>query len=232
MSIIFLMNSSSTPWFLFLTKGCTCEINSFRIDMISIHYFQRPLFSLRIGHPWPDFQAWFQTCRQLGLRYITMTTERTEIERQHIIIIRINMSKWKRETISTQQIHRVSLVLMTGKINNTTQLISQHTKNIQAWYGHFNNNMEWINNGQYPLFLLNLSGHGSAFHVWVKCQHSHVTGRTFTTKEMISISPLWTFHLYVAIFQQHLHMEFISLSWYDIPEFVVPIRISLLESCC
>jgi hypothetical protein len=75
-----------------------------------------------------------------------------------------------------------------------------------------------------------------------------------TTKEMISISPLWTFHLYVATFQQHLHMEYISifplwsfhlyiiiatfqqhlhmeylsLSWYDISELVVPIRISLI----
>jgi hypothetical protein len=40
---------------------------------------------------------------------------------------------------------------------------------------------------------------------------------------------LWTFHLYAATFQQHLHMEYISLSWYDIPELVVPIRISLIE---
>ena len=31
--------------------------------------------------------------------------------------------------------------------------------------------------------------------------------------EMISIFPLWTFHLYVATFQQHLHMEYTSLSW-------------------
>ena len=30
----------------------------------------------------------------------------------------------------------------------------------------------------------------------------------FTTKEMISIFPLWIFHLYVATFQQHLHMEY------------------------
>jgi hypothetical protein len=35
---------------------------------------------------------------------------------------------------------------------------------------------------------------------------------------MISIFPLSTFHLYVATFQQHLQMEYISLSWYDIPE--------------
>jgi len=46
--------------------------------------------------------------------------------------------------------------------------------------------------------------------------------------------PLWTFHSYVATFQQHLHMwyMYISLSWYDIPELVVPIRISLIEGCC
>ena len=56
--------------------------------------------------------------------------------------------------------------------------------------------------------------------------------RSFTTKDMISIFPLQTFHLYVATFQQHLHMEYISLRWYDIPELVVPIRISLIEGCC
>jgi hypothetical protein len=43
---------------------------------------------------------------------------------------------------------------------------------------------------------------------------------------MITNFPLWTFHLYVATFQQYLHMEYISLSWSDIPEFVVSIRIS------
>ena len=56
--------------------------------------------------------------------------------------------------------------------------------------------------------------------------------RIFTTKEMISIFPLCRFHSYVAIFQQHLHMEYISLSWYDIPELVVPIRIPLIDNCC
>ena len=49
---------------------------------------------------------------------------------------------------------------------------------------------------------------------------------------MISIFPLWTFHLYVATFQQPLYMEYISLRWYDIPELVIPIRISLIEDCC
>ena len=43
-------------------------------------------------------------------------------------------------------------------------------------------------------------------------------------QEMISISPLLTFHLCVATFQQHLNMECISLSF---PELVVLIRILL-----
>ena len=34
---------------------------------------------------------------------------------------------------------------------------------------------------------------------------------------------------YVATFQQHPHMEYIYLSWYDIPELVVSIRISLIR---
>jgi hypothetical protein len=42
---------------------------------------------------------------------------------------------------------------------------------------------------------------------------------------------LGTFNLYVATFQQHLHIEYISLSWYDITELVVPIRISLIKDC-
>jgi hypothetical protein len=49
---------------------------------------------------------------------------------------------------------------------------------------------------------------------------------------MISIFPLWIFNLYVATFQQHLHMEYISLSWFDIPELMVAIMISLIECCC
>jgi hypothetical protein len=49
------------------------------------------------------------------------------------------------------------------------------------------------------------------------------------TKEMISIFLLWTFHLCAATFQQHLHMEYISQSWCDIPELVVPIMIYLIR---
>ena len=51
-----------------------------------------------------------------------------------------------------------------------------------------------------------------------------------TTKEMMSIFPLWTFLLYVATFQWHLHMEYISLIWSDIPELVIPIMISVIET--
>ena len=43
---------------------------------------------------------------------------------------------------------------------------------------------------------------------------------------MISIFSLWTFHLYLAKFQQHLLMEYISRRWYDIPWLLVPIIIS------
>ena len=41
--------------------------------------------------------------------------------------------------------------------------------------------------------------------------------RNVTTREMITIFPLWTFHLYITMFQKHLHMEYISLSWCNIP---------------
>ena len=40
------------------------------------------------------------------------------------------------------------------------------------------------------------------------------------TKDIISIFPSWTFCLYVATFQQHLHGKYISLIWYGIPELV------------
>jgi hypothetical protein len=42
---------------------------------------------------------------------------------------------------------------------------------------------------------------------------------------------MWTFHLCITTFQENLHMEYISLSWYDIPELVFPNRISLIEGC-
>ena len=53
--------------------------------------------------------------------------------------------------------------------------------------------------------------------------------RNITTKEMLLIFPLWTFHLYVATFRQHLHMEYIYIyiyiyiSWFGIPQLLVPI---------
>jgi hypothetical protein len=36
----------------------------------------------------------------------------------------------------------------------------------------------------------------------------------------------------LATLQQHLDIEYISLSWYDIPDIVVTISISLIEGCC
>ena len=45
---------------------------------------------------------------------------------------------------------------------------------------------------------------------------------------MISIFPVWTFHLYGATFHHNLHMKCIYLSWY-IPVHVVPTMISLIE---
>jgi hypothetical protein len=53
-----------------------------------------------------------------------------------------------------------------------------------------------------------------------------VKNETLRHKRWFKLFPLWTFHVYVATFQQHLHMGYISLSWYNIPELVVPIRIS------
>jgi hypothetical protein len=37
------------------------------------------------------------------------------------------------------------------------------------------------------------------------------------------IFPLWTFHLYVATFQQYFHIEYAFLNWFDIPEPGAPI---------
>ena len=53
-------------------------------------------------------------------------------------------------------------------------------------------------------------------------------------KKMISFFPLWTSHLYVGTFKQHLYMEYLSLSWSNtgIPDCVVSIMISLIEGCC
>jgi hypothetical protein len=55
--------------------------------------------------------------------------------------------------------------------------------------------------------------------------------RSVTICYQVSKVSQQTANIYVATFQQHLHMEYTSLSWYDIPELVVPIRISLIEGC-
>ena len=82
---------------------------------------------------------------------------------------------------------------------------------------------EWTWNNDYLIYvqlcLLHLLIYIYKLTANVYCE------RSFTTKVMIWIFPYWTFHLHVATFQQHLHMRYISLSWYVIPELVVPIRI-------
>jgi len=40
---------------------------------------------------------------------------------------------------------------------------------------------------------------------------------------------IFTFHFYVTTFQQHQHMGYISLSWFDIPELVLLNVICLIE---
>jgi hypothetical protein len=76
-----------------------------------------------------------------------------------------------------------------------------------AWW--IFNLWDWIKIGLYATYV-NQVILGS---IQKKCQTC-----SLISKEMISIFPLWTFHLYVATFQQHLHMEYISPSWYDITE--------------
>jgi hypothetical protein len=47
------------------------------------------------------------------------------------------------------------------------------------------------------------------------------------SKEMIS-----TFHLYVATFKQHWHMDYIYISVFDIPGLVVAIMIYWIKGAC
>jgi hypothetical protein len=46
-------------------------------------------------------------------------------------------------------------------------------------------------------------------------QWGMVKNETLRQKRWFQFSHCWTFLLYVAAFQQHLHMEYISLSWYS-----------------
>ena len=102
-----------------------------------------------------------------------------------------------------------------------------------------NNNFIWLTT--YSLCLVYVFCNILSAYLWVQtallfspnysltCMRGRYK-RNGMTKEMISIFPLWTFYLFVAKFKQKLHMKYISLSWYDIPKLVVPIRISLIES--
>jgi hypothetical protein len=45
---------------------------------------------------------------------------------------------------------------------------------------------------------------------------------------ILPVSLDWLFLVAPSVFSN----IYISLNWYDIPEFVIPIMISLLEGCC
>jgi hypothetical protein len=64
-------------------------------------------------------------------------------------------------------------------------------------------------------------------------QWESVTNETLRQKRWFQFSDcgLSIYSVYIATFHQHLHMEYISLSWYDIPELVFPIMISLIDGC-
>ena len=47
-------------------------------------------------------------------------------------------------------------------------------------------------------------------HIEIDSEGRFLRTKLYDKKEIISIFPLWTFHLHVATFQQHLHMEYIS----------------------
>lgn len=59
-----------------------------------------------------------------------------------------------------------------------------------------------------------------------------INNEMYDRRDDFNMLLLGTFHFYVATFQRHLHMEYTSLSWTDIPEFVVPIMISLIKGYC
>ena len=50
-----------------------------------------------------------------------------------------------------------------------------------------------------------------------------IHSREFDENESNSTQSLY---LYVVTFQKHLHLEYLLISWYDIPELVVPIMVS------
>ena len=60
------------------------------------------------------------------------------------------------------------------------------------------------------------------WHTPLNCQWRSVGKKTLWQK---TIFPLWTFHLNVSTFQQHLHIKYIAISWSDTSELVVPMKI-------
>ena len=69
-------------------------------------------------------------------------------------------------------------------------------------------------------------------HSWVAKQTEHIENETCDWRKYFNF-PIVNFpYTYVATFKQHLHMEYLSLSWSDISELVDPIMISLIAGCC
>ena len=87
-----------------------------------------------------------------------------------------------------------------------------------------------LSNFVYRMYPIELEKNGYHRHRYV-CFHTLTVRRRLWTKPDDNRDYLnfHTFHLYVATFQQHLRMGYISLSWYDILALVVPIRICLIE---
>jgi len=69
-------------------------------------------------------------------------------------------------------------------------------------------------------------------HLEIDSKGRLIRTKDLSTKDMITIFTLLILHFYVAALLQHLNMKYIALSWSDIPELVVHIMISFIESYC
>ena len=83
-------------------------------------------------------------------------------------------------------------------------------------------------------YIIGTSGSALCFELLIELVSEIVSRRNCITKEIISIFKFWFFHLklfvYIATFQQELHMEYTFFSC-DIPELVVPTG-NFLTECC
>jgi hypothetical protein len=83
-----------------------------------------------------------------------------------------------------------------------------------------------------PLWILPLINKGISRREEEYSLKPSICNVSFYFEDKCVITCLYiTFHWYAAAFHQRLYMVYISLSWSDIPEHVVPIRISLIVCC-